>query len=275
MSKNLVQANWVNDRLNELVIIDCRFHLGNPEKGLSEYRQNHISGAIYFDLEKDLSSNVETHGGRHPLPDLENFTQKLRESGVSNNSIFVVYDDQAGAMASRVWWMLKYVGHDQVFVLNGGYSNWLKQRYPTSSQIPEPRKSDYECRVNNDLLVSMSEVKSKLDDNKVLLIDSRSKERFDGVEPIDAIGGHIPGAFQEDWQDRTDADGNWKDLDNLKRDLDIYVNADKEVIIYCGSGVTACVNILALSELGAEPKLYAGSWSDWISYKENPINTIK
>jgi len=274
LSKNLVEVDWVAKRLDELVIVDCRFHLGDPEKGRAEYRQRHIPGAIYFDLEKDLSGNIQAHGGRHPLPCADEFCQKLRDSGVTNESIVVAYDDQAGAMASRLWWMLKYMGHDQVFVLNGGFQHWLERGNTTSSQIPELVKSNYQCKINDALFASMVEVKTKLDDNNVMLIDSRSQERYEGkVEPIDTIAGHIPGAFQEDWQERTEVNGWFKNHDKLKQDLAKYLNPDKEVIVYCGSGVTACVNILALTELGARPKLYGGSWSDWISYKENPIQS--
>lgn len=266
-----MQVDWVKKRLDELVIVDCRFHLDDVEKGFKEYQQSHIPGAIYFDLEKDLSGKVQLHGGRHPLPIIEDFCQKLCDSGVTRNSIIIAYDDQAGAMASRLWWLMKYVGHDRVFVLNGGIQQWLNQGYPTSSQTSERIKSNYECQINQHFLASMDDVKNTLNDNKVTLIDSRAQERFEGkVEPIDPVAGHIPGAFQEDWQERTDADGLWKNQETLEG----YLHPDKEVIVYCGSGVTACVNFLALTELGARPKLYAGSWSDWISYKDNPVKTI-
>ncbi|WP_425335405.1 sulfurtransferase [Salipaludibacillus daqingensis] len=275
MTKNIVEADWLEkQQLADVVIFDCRFHLDDSNKGYEEYLVSHIPGAVYLDLEKDLSGEVQIHGGRHPLPDIDDFIEKLRKSGVSKDSTVVAYDDQRGAMASRLWWMLNYVGHDNVYVLNGGFQYWVEKGYSTSSRIPLPNRSNFKYDLQTHLIASKSEVKDSIGDDAVVLIDSRAKERYEGkVEPIDTVAGHIPGAFQENWQDRTTDVGLWKNQTELRKELNNYLESSKEIIVYCGSGVTACVNVLALTELGVKPKLYIGSWSDWISYKDTPIIT--
>ncbi|MEQ6389652.1 sulfurtransferase [Bacillaceae bacterium S4-13-58] len=272
--KNLVGLDWLNKHIKDpnLVVVDCRFQLGNPKKGYDDYLQDHISGSIYFDLEKDLSAPVSEHGGRHPLPAIENLVQIFSRAGIDQTKIVVAYDDQGGAMASRLWWLLKYLGHEKVYVLEENYTNWKRKEYPVSAEIRKPILTHFEPNIQDQMLVSINYVKQSINNKDVLFIDSRSNDRYQGKnENIDPIAGHIPSAKNEDWQNRITKEGRWKSQEEQEKDLGIYRNLDKEIIVYCGSGVTACVNFLALDSIGANPKLYAGSWSDWISYKDNPV----
>lgn len=258
----------------DLVIVDCRFQLGQPESGRAAYEESHIPGAVYLDLEKDLSAPVGEHGGRHPLPDAATLTGTLSRVGIGNDVRVVAYDDQGGAMASRLWWLLKYLGHEQVYVLDEGFAAWVKAGYPVSSEQKVPIPSPFLATVQHNMLVEADEVRELLGSDRVTLIDSREAPRYRGeVEPIDRVAGHIPGAINRFWKDALDEGGAWKDEAGQAarfRDLP----QDRELIVYCGSGVTACPNVLALQEAGYQKvRLYAGSWSDWISYSENPIAT--
>lgn len=267
---------WLLARMYEpdLVIVDCRFQLGQPESGRAAYEESHIPGAVYLDLEKDLSAPLGEHGGRHPLPDAATLTGTLSRAGIGNDVRVVAYDDQGGAMASRLWWLLKYLGHEQVYVMDEGFAAWVKAGYPVSSEQKVPIPSPFLATVQHNMLVEADEVRELLGSDRVTLIDSREVPRYRGeVEPIDRVAGHIPGAINRFWKDALDEGGAWKDeagqaarFDDLPR--------DRELIVYCGSGVTACPNVLALQEAGYQKvRLYAGSWSDWISYEGNPVAT--
>ncbi len=263
---------------SELIIVDCRYTLGQPNVGREAYAAGHIPGAVYLDLEQDLSGPKSGHGGRHPLPDLGAFTLMLGKIGIDDTAKVVVYDDQGGAMASRFWWMLHFLGHINVFILDGGFSQWKTAGYPIDNLIQpiyaraNPQERSFKPRVQNHLLVSMDDVKARLGSNETVLIDSREERRYLGLEePIDAVAGHIPGAINAFWKDSLNASGQWKTSEEQQERF-ASLPADKELIVYCGSGVTATPNFVALKEAGFENvKLYAGSWSDWISYAENPV----
>lgn len=274
--KNVVSTKWLLARMYEsdIVIVDCRFLMGKPDAGREQYEASHIPGAVYLDLEKDLSAPVEEsgHGGRHPLPDIFDLTVALSRVGIGNESRVVAYDDQGGAMASRLWWLLKYLGHDQVFVLDEGFTAWVNAGFPVSSEQRVLIPAKYLAEVQHTMLVEMDEVKELLGDERVTLIDSREAPRYRGeVEPLDKAAGHIPGAINRFWKDGLGESGAWKDAAGQEErfaDLD----RDRELIVYCGSGVTATPNVIALQEAGFNKvRLYAGSWSDWISRPENPI----
>ncbi len=274
MHKYLVTMDWLNQHLHgpEVRIIDCRFILGNPTAGQEAYTKDHIPGAVYFDLEKDMSGEKSIHGGRHPLPSVEEFAFKLQQAGISNTTKVVAYDDQGGAMASRLWWLLQYLGHEQVFILDEGYSNWRDSQLPVTAEIPIYTPTSFTANVQTDMAVDMNTVKLKKDEADVIVIDSREEKRFLGIEePIDKVAGHIPGAQNFFWKGVLDEEGNWKSPEQLQMHFQD-INPAKEIIVYCGSGVTACPNILALKEAGYKNvKLYPGSWSDWCSYPENPV----
>jgi thiosulfate/3-mercaptopyruvate sulfurtransferase len=273
MLKNIVTIEWVNGQLgsNDLRIIDCRFNLAEPKRGLNEYLENHLPGSIYFDLNVDLSSEVQEHGGRHPLPDIETFIQKIEAAGISSSTTVVAYDDQGGAFASRLWWLLRFIGHSRVFVLDEGYSTWVNQGLPITKEVPIFQKGSYTPVIQNQMVATVEDVKRSIENHTSQLIDSREEIRFLGVEePIDKKAGHIPGAINLFWKDVLNS-SKWKNRNELEAHFST-ICKDKEVIVYCGSGVTACPNVLALNEIAFNNvKLYAGSWSDWISYSENQI----
>lgn len=272
---NIKSFQWVLENLNnpDVRIMDCRFQLNDPKVGELAYKQGHLPNAFYLDLNKDLSSEIQEHGGRHPLPDLQKLCDKLSDLGVDETVTVVAYDDQSGAMASRLWWLLKYLGHDKVYVLNGNFNTWKEKGYPIdTSDSTVPRKEFYPS-IQHHLVATVEDVRAKLKSQATTIIDSREPNRYLGIEePIDKKAGHIPGALNYFWQESLE-NGLWKGQERLKERFH-KIPVEKEVIVYCGSGVTACPNILSLTEAGYKNvKLYAGSWSDWISYPDNPIST--
>lgn len=274
---NLISAQTLHQHIQTnnqtLRIIDTRFNLSKPDEGQQHYQQNHIPGAQYFHLDNDLSAPVQTHGGRHPLPDLNTFIQKLESAGISNGSHVVVYDDSAGMIAGRLWWMLKYLGHDNVQVLDGGLSAWIRAGYELSNDTPQFEKGVFTADIQSDKLVDVAYVKEQLDNPDVLLIDARAAARYRGdVEPLDKQAGHIPSALNLPFEDNL-KDGMYKPAEEL---AERYADAEEveEIIVYCGSGVSATHNLIALAEAGyPHAKLYLGSWSDWSSYENNPVAT--
>ncbi|MFD2670348.1 sulfurtransferase [Marinicrinis sediminis] len=272
-----VTMKWLLARLyeNDIIIVDCRFQLGNSQAGKEAYEASHLPRAIYMDLEQDLSSPVLKHGGRHPLPNMEAFIDELGKRGIRSDSRVIAYDDQGGAMASRLWWLLKYVGHEHVYVMEQGFTAWQNTGYPvTQDPAPVAIPGSYAAQLQPDMLVSMEEVREQLNQAHTVLIDSREAIRFAGKqEPIDPVAGHIPGARNFFWKEVLKEDGTWKSEQEL-RELFSDIDAASTIIVYCGSGVTACPNVIALQSAGfPNVKLYAGSWSDWISYRDNPVAT--
>ncbi|MFY0781919.1 sulfurtransferase [Peribacillus simplex] len=258
---------------SDIRICDCRFRLGSPDAGFNEYQKDHISGAVYFDLEKDLSGQVQEHGGRHPLPDLETFKNKLESNGITNDTVLVAYDGGEGSFASRFVWLLSYLGHQKVHVLNGGYRAWKDADYPIDSNQTNYIQTQYHIDLNQTVFASFQKVKdytmNRVD--HVVLMDSRESKRYEGIEePIDKKAGHIPGAVNKVWSNVLE-NGYYKKKEDLRANFSS-IGMDKEIIVYCGSGVTASPNYIALKEAGyKDVKIYIGSFSDWISYDENPI----
>lgn len=278
--QNIVSMEWLKERLNdkEIVVVDCRFLLSDPEAGRVQYMKAHIPGAFYLDLDQDLSAPVERHGGRHPLPDMNVLAVKLGSLGIDAFTHVVAYDDQGGSMAARLWWLLQYMGHSGgASVMDAGYSAWVEAGYPVTDTVPaNPEAKALIAHLKPELLASMEEVREKIGAADVLIIDSREAPRYLGeVEPIDSAAGHIPSAVNLFWKDGLNEQGKWcSAAEHQQRFASRGADSKKEIIVYCGSGVTACPNILALQEAGyTNVKLYAGSWSDWISYRENPIAT--
>ncbi len=256
----------------DLIIIDCRYELNNSEAGREMYQVDHIPNSIFFDLGKDLSGPKLEHGGRHPLPDMNNFIKKLGEVGIDKTKHVVAYDDQKGAFAARLWWMLKYLGHDNVSVLNVNYSTWKEKGYPITNETPVAKQTHFIPKIRSHMVVDVNQVKQAVEDDKIKIIDSRAPERYRGeIEPLDKKAGHIPSAENWFWEDNVESNGNWKSKQELKERFSSLENED--LIIYCGSGVTANVNILALANLGKEASLYLGGWSDWSSYEDNQVVT--
>jgi len=289
--QNIVSMKWLLARLYEpdMTIVDCRFWLNDKPAGAAAYEAEHIPGAVYLDLEKDLSALVTAHGGRHPLPDIDQLALTLGKAGINQNSRVVIYDDNKGMNAARLWWMLHYVGHEQVYVLSEGFTTWKNAKFPVTSDQPVVIPTTFVAHVQPDMLADVEEVRQvsqaygstdttpsvQTQDHTSLpvLIDSREHKRYLGLEePIDSKAGHIPGAVNYFWQDtRHDEEDRYDDVERLEKH---FAGLDKEqtIIVYCGSGVSACPNVLALNEAGyTNVKLYSGSWSDWISYEENAV----
>ncbi|OKP86094.1 3-mercaptopyruvate sulfurtransferase [Paenibacillus sp. P3E] len=288
-----VSKRWLLARLYEpeQTIVDCRFTLGKPDAGRECYEQEHIPGAIYLDMELDLSSPIGEHGGRHPLPDPEVLAARLAKLGIGNDSRVVAYDDENGMNAARLWWLLRYLGHEQVYILEGGFSAWKAEKFPVTDHQPVRVPSTFVPKVQVQMLAGVDEVRriseqtidaalhasSTAADSALalpILIDSRANDRYQGMnETLDKTAGHIPGAVNFFWKETQNADGSVKNSEQL---TEHFAGLDKhrEIIVYCGSGVTACPNVLALEKAGYKNvKLYAGSWSDWISYEQNPVAT--
>lgn len=266
----LVDRQWLVQHLNnpQVKIIDCRFKLADPDWGEQEYLNSHIPGAYYLDLDRDLSSEVKLHGGRHPLPNSDVLAQKFAEIGiVKNETLVVAYDDSRFAFAARLWWLLKYLGHDRVVLLDGGWNGWLNDDFPINNFIPKSKLGDFAPQIRRDWAIDIETLKSIKDRENVILIDSRDEDRYLGLrEPIDPIAGSIPGALNSPWKQITDESGNSKSLPAQQQLWDRYQSAE-QIIVYCGSGVTACVNLFSLARVGLDrAKLYAGGWSDWCSY---------
>lgn len=273
----IVTADWLLAHLEDpsVAIADCRFSLLEPDAGRQQYQHSHIPGAVYFDLNADLSSPVQRHGGRHPLPNPADLAQKLAAAGITRGETWViVYDDSRLGFASRFWWLLRYLGHDRVAVLDGGFSGWQARGYPVATaNTPRPTRNagQFVPALRPEMVVDIETVKQRKDRAGVVLVDSREGDRYRGErEPIDPIAGHIPGAVNYPWQGATDAQGQALSAEAQRQRWQDLSNADEmdEIIVYCGSGVTACVNLLSLelAGLGRLSKLYAGSWSDWCSY---------
>ncbi len=261
LAENLDQPNWL--------IFDCRFDLSKPDWGLAEYQKSHIPGAGYAHLDRDLSGPTSARSGRHPLPGLDAFVEKLQSWGVTPNSQVVVYDTTGGAYAVRLWWMLRWAGLDNAAVLDGGLQKWVAEGRPTAAGVerraavewqrpPEPRPWR---------AVSMGEVERIRTDPEYKLVDARAPERYRGEsEPIDPVAGHIPGAVNRFHGDNLQPDGQMKPPDQLRAEYEQLLEGTRpeNTVFYCGSGVTSAHDLLAMESAGLRgAKLYVGSWSEW------------
>ncbi|MDQ0207778.1 sulfurtransferase [Alkalicoccobacillus murimartini] len=257
---------------NSVVVIDVRYVLTEPEKGRELYHAAHIPGAIYLSLGKDLSSTGGEHGGRHPIPETETISKLLGELGIDQDTTVIAYDQKNGSFASRLWWQLDYLGHNKTHILEGGFEAWQEAGLPTSTENPTTEPSSFVPNLKQGQRLTRDEVLQRIGREDSVIIDARAPKRYSGAtEPLDAKGGHIPGAINYFWEDLLDDSGNWKKGEALAEHFH-GLPRDKELIVYCGSGVTACPNVLALKEAGFEDvKLYSGSWSDWVSYEDSPI----
>ena len=261
----------------DLAIIDCRFSLTDTEAGRQNYLEAHIPGAIYAHLDEDLSSPMEKgKTGRHPLPSIEVFTEKLGDWGINSSVQVVAYDDAGGALAaSRLWWLLHWLGHYCVAVLDGGWQAWLKYGGDFRSGQEMRSSRMFIPRARHGRLIEADEILDRLNDPSFLLLDSREEARFLGEdEPIDPVAGHIPGALISPHLSVLDAEGKFLPKEELRNHFKPLLGdiSPRNAVFYCGSGVTAAQNVLAMSHAGlGDAKLYAGSWSEWITDPDKPI----
>ena len=270
----LMTVTELEKRLNasDIIPIDVRFQLNDPEAGRSAYEKSHIPGAVYLDLKEDLSGKAEQHGGSHPLPGRKRLADKLGQSGMDRETTVVIYGESNDMFSARCLWLFHHLGHEKAFILDGGWSEWVKEGNRVTTEIPNYPPKTFIPGQRKDDTVDMPDVKQKMDEKSAVLIDSRARERYLGeTEPLYGKAGHIPGAKNYFWKEVLDDEGNWKSLNELEHHFSD-LPKDEEIIVSCGSGVSACPNVLALKQAGFKNvKLYPGSFSDWISYEDNPV----
>lgn len=274
----LISAKQLRNELdnNKLLIIDCRFSLADTQQGRRDYLTDHIPGAIYAHLDEDLSGEIIPGiTSRHPLPSVETLRSLFSNWGIDASTQVVVYDDRAGAIAARLWWMLRWLGHENVAVLNGGWNYWYQHNFPVSSEVPEREETQFQVNLQEHLLVDIKFVEEIESASEYTLVDSRTSNRYKGLEePIDPIAGHIPGAINAPFPENVKEDGLLHSSQDLKERFKgiLEGNSFENAVFYCGSGVTACHNLLAMAHAGlGSGKLYAGSWSEWITDSNRPI----
>jgi thiosulfate/3-mercaptopyruvate sulfurtransferase len=248
--------------------LDCRFDLKDAQAGEGRYLEGHIPGAVYAHLDKQLSGLKSSSAGRHPLPSVDQMKDRFEDMGVSSDTHVIAYDDSDMAFASRAWWMLKFLGHEKVSVLDGGWASYLKAGGPVEKGRVLAEKGHLSVRLQRNLLVEVPEVASLS-----CLVDARDPARYRGeVEPIDPVAGHIPGALNFFYRQNMSEDLKFKSPDVLHSMLERFYASGEAPAFYCGSGVTACVNVLACEVAGLPlPRLYAGSWSEWIRDSQRPV----
>lgn len=260
-------------------VLDCRHDLAQPDLGREQYRMAHIPGAVFAHLDQDLSGPKTGSNGRHPLPERSDLAERLRGWGVGAAAQVVAYDASEGCYAARAWWLLRWLGHAKVAVLDGGWPAWLAAGYPTSQAEPTPQAGDFRVRPPLEAIVDVDTVaqRSRLASpaSEHLLIDARAPDRYEGrTETIDAVAGHIPGAVNRFWKDNLTLEGRFKPPDQLRLEYGALLagRAPSRVVLQCGSGVTACHDLLAMYLAGlAGAALFPGSWSQWIADPSRPI----
>jgi thiosulfate/3-mercaptopyruvate sulfurtransferase len=263
----LKEIGWVRDHLGDpkLVIVDCRYNLSDTDYGQHAYENGHIPGAYFVDLLRDMTGKISKNGGRHPLPDLDLFVKKLESFGITEDSTVVAYDDNWSG-AARFYFLMQYIGFENSYVLNGLYQNWVNLGYPTDKSVPGKRRGKLSILLDTHIRLDIDHLRKGID--TMNLVDCRSSDRYAGEnETIDPVAGHIPGAVNHPFMESVN-DSGYLDKSLLEKKFSDLPN---DPVLYCGSGVTACVNFVAMRVAGKDPRVYCGSWSDWISYPENPV----
>jgi thiosulfate/3-mercaptopyruvate sulfurtransferase len=263
---------------SDCLVVDCRKDLGTPESGRLAHAAAHIPGAVYADLDTDLSDLTRIRLGRHPLPDQRAFSQTLSRWGWQPGQPVIAYDDAGGALAaSRLWWMLRLVGAYECCVLDGGYSAWIAGGFDVSSEIPTRESAHVEVTYDPEQCVEYDALQSGLAGGSLRLLDARAAARYRGdVEPLDRVAGHVPGALNRPYSDNLDDDGRFKAAPRLAAEFEPLIApfAPDSVVHMCGSGVTACHNLLAMEQAGLRgSRLFAPSWSGWLSDPARPVRS--
>jgi thiosulfate/3-mercaptopyruvate sulfurtransferase len=275
----LIDAVQLQQRLQrpDLLILDCRFALDDPDYGQRSFAEGHIPGARFADLERDLSGPIHQGvTGRHPLPDADQLLQRLRDWGLKQNSEVVLYDDGPGAFAARAWWLLAWLGkRDGVYLLDGGLKAWRETGGALSQDTATAAPGDFSGKPDAGLVIAAEHLRQRLHDPQLTLLDARALPRFRGeVEPLDPVAGHIPGARCAAFTDNLDSDGRFLPAEQLRQRFaaQLQQRPASGLVAYCGSGVTACHNLFALCLAGYPlAPLYAGSWSEWITDPARPV----
>ena len=269
LSQHLAQPDWV--------IVDCRFDLADPTLGEQRYAEAHIPGARYAHLDRDLSGTKTGANGRHPLPTPDQMRERFGALGIGPDTQVIAYDADNGMYAARLWWMLRYMGHERVAVLDGGFAAWLRAGYNSSSGPETWHRASFTGLPLEGPRVDVQDVNARLGDDSRVLVDARAEARFRGeTEPLDKVAGHIPGARNHFFQNNLTEEKTFKSADELRAlwEATLAGTPPGDVVVYCGSGVTACHDLLALEHAGLTgARLYAGSWSEWCCDPERPIET--
>jgi thiosulfate/3-mercaptopyruvate sulfurtransferase len=277
MHTTIVSTDLLASHLDDWAVVDCRFDLQNEHWGRDQYRLGHIPGAVYASLNADLSGTPSGTNGRHPLPTIDALAATLGRLGINRSTQVVVYDQDAGSYASRLWWSLRYLGHDAVAVLDGGWAKWLREGRPTRSGDETRHAATFTPSARPDRRVELDEVIARLDHPLRPLIDARAPERFEGrSETIDRVAGHIPGALNHFFKQNLASDGTMLPPETLRANFErlLGATAPTDSVMYCGSGVTACHNLLAMEHAGLTgTRLYVGSWSEWSSDPSRRVET--
>ena len=280
----LISTNVLAEQLDnpDWVIVDCRFALNDTEKGRQEYEASHIPGAVYAHLDADLSGPVGDGAlGRHPLPSVAVCAERFSAMGIDAETQVIVYDSMSGVIAGRLWWMLRWLGHDKVAVLDGDWRRWSSQARPTRSGIEQNARKRFVPAERPEMQVSVDEVLNNLENDEFVLVDVRDEARYRGESAgMDPLAGHIPGAASGYYAHNLNADGTYKSADELRAHyIDLLGDPDsdevpEDIVFYCGSGVSASHDLIAmeLAGLGAH-RLYVGSWSGWSSDETRPVET--
>ena len=267
LARHLGERDWI--------VCDCRHDLGDYEAGRRAYADSHIPGARFLHLDEDLSGPKTGVNGRHPLPHPLTFALRLGALGIDDSRQVVAYDASGGCYAARLWWMLRWVGHTAVAVLDGGWQAWREQGLPVTAEKPFTQPTAYTLHLRPELAVDADYVLTHLNDSQITVVDARSPDRYRGEnETLDPVAGHIPGAVNRFFKANLDTQGHFKAPEALGSEFDALLGdrAPTGVVQQCGSGVTACHNLLAMEHAGRRgSRLYPGSWSEWVSDASRPV----
>jgi len=256
-------------------IVDCRFDLQDTSAGERAYKERHIPGAIYAHLDRDLSAPRTGSNGRHPLLPVEDMVARLSQWGIGPQTQVVAYDSRGGGIAARLWWELRYLGHDAVAILEGGFPAWEHAGYPVRSEVKNRSPEQFVADIRPEMRMSIHELQSDLNEYAHRLIDSRAPERYRGdEEPLDPVAGHIPGSLNRFWGSNLDEQNQLLSENSIREDFQTLIGDKKasDLVVYCGSGVTGCFNILVMEHLGLTgARLFPGSWSEWCADADRPV----
>ena len=269
LAGHLSDPNWI--------ILDCQHDLMQHAYGREAYAREHIPGAQFVALDDDLAGAKTGSNGRHPLPSVEDLTRLFSRLGITGDKQVVVYDGAQNMYAGRLWWSLKWLGHVNVAVLDGGLAKWKADGRPLTSEVPAAKPAPFTAKVNEAIRATVDDVSRRMSDSKTTIIDARAPDRYDGsAETIDPVGGHIPGAKNRFWKNNVNADGTFKPAEVLRAEFEALLTgkAPEDVILQCGSGVTALHNFVAMEIAGLSgARLYPGSWSEWCANPARPVAT--
>lgn len=275
MHTTLIDTNTLAAHLNDWVIVDCRYDLKDESWGRDQYLAGHVPGAVYASLSHDLSTTPDGTNGRHPLPAPDVMAETFGRLGIGTAAQVAIYDQDDGRYASRLWWMLRYMGHEAAAVVDGGWARWTREGRPARSGEETRPRATFRGRPQQGARLRVDEVERLVGDAATLLVDARAPERFEGRnETLDRVAGHIPGAANHFYQWNVGSDGTMLPPDQLRQQFQKVLGKyrPEQVVMYCGSGVTACQNLLAMEHAGLRgARIYPGSWSEWSSDPARPI----